>query len=195
MNNNIVDALQLLGLDETATVQELKRRWRFLSSHTHPDRCAMNTPEFERALSRQTLLNNAKDIVLSFIQERDTRAKQFTFDRESDRTDTHPAETKEHVSEENYSQTTESPEQKTVPPPVVTTSWTTKPHPLQECLTLLALFGCMFAGVLAAAAVSTLLPFLVTSAPIILVAVMLITMTGALLKLKEWTERSTNRVS
>lgn len=179
VDKQVLDALLLLGLDETVTLHELKRQWRFLSSHTHPDRFKRCTAEYEEALDKQKCLNNAKDCILEFIKDRDQELEIDSVDNKTSTQQEATAEPKEH----NYEKKSTKEDQNIQTPTSKTNMETTisdgQKDILREFFTLGLFFGIMFVGVLAAGLVSLLLPFLATSAPVILVAVMLITMAGA----------------
>ena len=194
MNKEVLDDLQYLGLDETITVQELKRRWRYLSSHTHPDRYNKDTPEFEEALSRQKRLNNAKDRILAFIKEKDSSNNgEPVENKEPAASDARCEE--EFPHETNNTQTTQDTQQKTVSPTMEAALSQDQYQLRQELFSVGVFLATMFAGVIAASLVSMMLPFLATTAPVILIAVMLTTMAGAFIKVKDWSEKYPEIVS
>lgn len=195
MDTNILDDLQLLGLDESVSVQELKRQWRHLSSHTHPDRYRKDTPEFEAALFRQKRLNNAKDRILAFIKERDIRQPNQSVNESQDRVDSTHVEEEEFPREENNTQTTQDTQEKTVSQTMEAAPCQNQHHLCEELFSAGIFFGTMFVGVVAAALVSLMLPFLATTAPIVLVVVMLTTMAGAFVKVKDWSEKHSDTVA
>lgn len=170
-------ALQLLGLDENVTAKELQKQWRFLSSHTHPDRFPKDSPEFKEALLKQTRLNCARDRILSFIKERDS--ENTAEPQKHEETHSEEPQTEEHKTRPN----TQEPEVST---PVETITLEISQGVLHELATVGIFLGTMFIGVAAASIVSAMLPFLATSAPIILITVMLTTMGGAFVKLRDW---------
>ncbi|MGD9014852.1 MAG: J domain-containing protein [Candidatus Omnitrophota bacterium] len=82
----IEQARKLLGLGETATLEEIKQVYRELNLKYHPDRCkGEQKRESEEMLKR---INNAKDIILSYcagyrysFKEKDV--KRSSLDKES----------------------------------------------------------------------------------------------------------------
>ena len=62
--NQIDNARKLLGLDETATLEEIKETFRKLSFKYHPDRCKdEKKKECEEIFKK---ISNAKDIILNY---------------------------------------------------------------------------------------------------------------------------------
>ncbi|MDD5565502.1 MAG: J domain-containing protein [Candidatus Omnitrophica bacterium] len=60
----IDEARKLLGLDEAATLEEIKEAYRLLSLRYHPDRC--NASEKKRCEEVYKDINRAKDIILAY---------------------------------------------------------------------------------------------------------------------------------
>ena len=74
----IDEARKLLGLDENATLEEIKQAYRKLTLKYHPDRCRDEKKKESEEMSKK--INNAKDILLSYcagyrysFQERDVK--------------------------------------------------------------------------------------------------------------------------
>ena len=82
----IDEARRLLGLDETATLEEIKHAYRELSLKYHPDRS--QGKEKKKSLEMIKKINHAKDILLAYctnyrysFKERDV--KRSSFDKET----------------------------------------------------------------------------------------------------------------
>lgn len=80
------EARKLLGLDETATLEEVKDTYRELSLKYHPDR--FQGKEKKQSEEMMKKINNAKDILLIYcanyrysFKEKD--AKRNSFDKET----------------------------------------------------------------------------------------------------------------
>jgi DnaJ-class molecular chaperone len=82
----IDEARKLLGLDETATLEEIKEAYRHLSLKYHPDRCKDNEKKHCEEMIKK--INHAKDILLAYcanyrysFKEKDV--KRSIFDKET----------------------------------------------------------------------------------------------------------------
>jgi len=82
----IDEARKLLGLDETATLEEIKEAYRHLSLKYHPDRCKDNEKKHCEEIFKK--INHAKDILLAYcanyrysFKEKDV--KRSIFDKET----------------------------------------------------------------------------------------------------------------
>ncbi len=62
--NQIDEARKVLGLDETATLEEIKDAYRQLSLKYHPDR--LQDKEKGQAEEMMKKINHAKDIILTY---------------------------------------------------------------------------------------------------------------------------------
>lgn len=183
MDNQILQDLQLFGLDQSVTTKELQTRWRQLSSHTHPDRFKKGTPEFDTALAKQKRLNCAKDRLTAYIALRDAEGKTNAASEPAQPSHQHERQdTAEEYSAINipHIRTTESE----VNDSEITLNVS---RTLVDELSSVGMFlGALFIGVAVACFVSAAFPFLASTAPIILITVMLVTMFGALFKMQKW---------
>lgn len=181
MDNQILQDLQLFGVDESVTQRELQMRWRHLSSHTHPDRFKRDTEEFAEALAKQKRLNSAKDRLSVFIAKRETEDRKRLSSMPS-----HDIDYSEKIAEQNavpHIRTGEvNAEAKEVTIKVS--------RSVADELSSIAFFlGSMLAGATAASFLATVVPTLATAAPVVLIAAMLIIMSATLLGMKRWCDR------
>lgn len=175
MDNQILQDLQLFGLTENLTAKELQKKWRFLSAHNHPDRFKIDTPDYYQALAKQKRLNSAKDRLVEFIVSRDA-AREIEKEKE--------AEAQTHANQNADSQRIPHIRTDEVEEDVITVSIN---QTLSDEICTVAIFlGTMFLGVIVACVFGAALPFVAATAPILLVAVMLVTMFGAFFKLKQF---------
>jgi hypothetical protein len=181
VDNEILQALQLFGVDSNVTTKELQMKWRILSSHTHPDRFKRGTPEFDEALAKQTRLNCARDRVKAFIDSRDA---QRTLCEELHRKEQQQNNT---WQEEPVEQTCsfEMPHIRTSEHEQDETILNLNKSLIDEISSVIIFFGALFFGITAALFVSAALPTVAITAPVILIVVMLVTMFAALTKLKK----------
>ena len=82
----IDEARRLLGLDQTATLEEIKDAYRQLSLKYHPDRCGEERKKDNEEMMKR--INHAKDILLIYcanyrysFKEKDV--KRSSFDKET----------------------------------------------------------------------------------------------------------------
>ena len=82
----IDEARRSLGLDETATLEEIKDTYRHLSLEYHPDRCQDNEKKYCEEMIKK--INHAKDTLLAYcanyrysFKEKDV--KRSSFDKET----------------------------------------------------------------------------------------------------------------
>lgn len=180
MDNQILQDLQLFGLDESVTQRELQMRWRHLSSHTHPDRFRKDTPEFAGALARQKRLNSAKDRLSAYIARKEAENKESSYLEPSSTTDAH---------ERASFKTNASPHIRTTQVGSADELTLNVSHSTVDALCSVGIFfASLFSGVAVAALASAAFPILAITAPVVLIAVMLVTMAAALLKIKRWCE-------
>lgn len=73
---------EILGLDEYATLQEIKNSYRNLAAKHHPDRCSR--AKLKKCEKRIREINNAKDVLLNYcnnyrysFKEIDVRRSSF----------------------------------------------------------------------------------------------------------------------
>ena len=82
----IDEARKLLGLDETATLEEIKDAYRHLSLKYHPDRCKDNEKRHCEEMAKK--VNHAKDILLAYCANyrysfKEKEVKKSSFDKET----------------------------------------------------------------------------------------------------------------
>lgn len=213
MDNQILQDLQLFGVDESVTIEELKKRWRHLSAHTHPDRYSKNTAEHAEALAKQTRLNCAKDRLTDYIALRDAVEKTRAFAQaEAEKEASESAADASHTSQQESEMESEyiysNPDLMKMPhirthedytkskeenPDEIT--FTVSRTLAQDVLTMGMFLGSVMCGAFVASVVAALIPGIATTAPVIIVMVMLTTMGGVLFKMKEWCEPKTKDVS
>lgn len=210
MDNQILQDLQLFGVDENVTAKELKERWRHLSAHTHPDRYKKETPEHQEALTKQTRLNCAKDRLSAYIALRDAEASAKEYAQaEAEREAAEEAAQSEQAPQEpemeseyiysnpdlmgmphirTYENYTTPKEEKTDE-----ITFTVSRTLAQDVLTMGIFLGSVMSGAFVASVVAALIPGIATTAPVILVVVMLTTMGGVLIKMKDICESKTQK--
>ena len=179
MDNQILQDLQLFGLDESVTQRELQMRWRYLSSHTHPDRFKKDTAEFAGALARQKRLNSAKDRLSAYIERKETENKEIASLERASTTD---------ANERASFKTTASPYIRTTQVKPEELTLNVSRSTVDALSSVGIFFASLFSGVAVAALASAAFPMLATTAPVVLIAVMLVTMAAVLLKIKRWCE-------
>ncbi len=86
----IEEARKLLGLNEEATLEEIKNAYRKLSLKYHPDRCKEKNKEYCQEMIKK--INHAKDIILNYCAN-----YRYSFREEDVRRNTMDEELYEHL--------------------------------------------------------------------------------------------------